>query len=612
MEFNSLDEIYLYLEKDTENIIRKGELTGSMKRLADQTSYAEEKEKIKWECFAFDFYIQNGDLKPSYTVPMEDGVKIYSYPSFEEFGNNGLNYLKERAKEVKNDYLITRYNHILWSCPAPHKHQSYAKVAIDAYLRILKKSNCFEENSRYGKDCLDILKNGYKVAIQSKYKVEEFKEIIRRWLFVKDEYPDNLKVYVLQFMLDATQFKNEDFDNALSLVEELGSKHSEKVTDYFFTKEIYATGLRIAQRIGSDVKIWNERIGDAIVKMADHRMDDESRIVPLGFLQEAIFYFKAGGCDKKVKETEYRFFELKKELKLSKIEVPLDDDAAEELSNYFLAKTKKLLEQTPEDIFGYLLSGVDIFPKRQWLVEMAKSRKDAFLDVVRTMKFDINNNLSNNRDQDGNRENEKVYENYHYYMNLSVLPFLHRIFIEGIKKDKITFENLIKFIYDNTWLGQELIDYDSGGDQIKYNWLSLIAPSIHEYFVQTESALKSNNPYTSYIMPIDSLTLKFEGVLRDFAGLLRISTTTTGKGGILREKYIEEFLSDETFQKYFNEDDLLFFRFLFVAKGGMNLRNNVAHCFYRFNNYSFQIMHLLICALLRLGKYRIKIGQSKN
>jgi len=128
---------------------------------------------------------------------------------------------------------------------------------------------------------------------------------------------------------------------------------------------------------------------------------------------------------------------------------------------------------------------------------------------------------------------------------LTVLPLLHRVFVEGIKHGKISFSSLIQFLSKNTWLGQELTDFDSGGDLIKYRWISLIAPSSNEYFMQTESALKSNNPCTNYVVPIDSLTLKFEEVLRDFVRIIKVSTTVTGKGNVLREKYIEEILEEK-------------------------------------------------------------------
>lgn len=56
-------------------------------------------------------------------------------------------------------------------------------------------------------------------------------------------------------------------------------------------------------------------------------------------------------------------------------------------------------------------------------------------------------------------------------------------------------------------------------------------------------------------------------------------------------------------KKLFDEDDLLFFRFLLVEKAGYNLRHKVAHSLMFFQEYDVDSMHLLILALLRLGKY---------
>lgn len=610
IEFNNIDQLYSYLESDTDTLKGNWELTNVMKRLADITIDETTKEEIKWECFAFDFDLKNGKVNPIHSSTKEDGTTIYAYPSFNDFGEKGLAYLIERSKIVKSQHLTARYNQILWNSHAPFKRQEQAKNAIDAYLKILNNLNCNKEERKEGWDCLEIMKNGFKLSLQLKYKVDSYKTLLKYWLYEKNKFPKDSKIFILKFMLDLPQLRKVDFNGSLDLVKELGAERNNKKPDYFFIKEIYETGLKVAQRTGNDTKIWNKRIGDAIIRMADSRMDDETRMIPLSLLKEAIPYYKLSGLVKKVKEVEHRYFELKKELKLSKFEIPLKDEAADALDEYLKNKTAKLLEYTPENIFGYLLTGTDIFPKKQWLIEMGKDRDSAFLDFVTTMRFDINNNVSKEKDTKDAKVKAKIYQNYHLYINLTVLPLLHRIFIEGIRNGKINFASLIQFFVKNTWLGQELTDFDSGGDLIKYQWLSLIAPSLNEYFVQTESALKSNNPYTTYVMPIDSLTLKFEGVLRDFAKLINVSTTIAGKGNVLREKYIEEILAEKDIQKYFDENDLLFFNFLFVAKEGMNLRNNIAHSFYRFNNYNFQIMHLLICAFLRIGKYKISATKT--
>lgn len=604
MNFYSIDEIYNYLESEALNLNERWELTRDFKRLMDTIPDEPIKEKIHWEILAFSFELLSGQAKPIYSTTKKDGT-VWAYPSFDEFVEKGFTYLKERAKTVESDFLIARYNQILWNSPGKHKHQQYAKAAVDAYLRILSGIDCIQEEKKQKTDCLELLKNGFTLSLQVKHKVEEFKSLIKVLLFGKNKFHPDLKIFLLKFMLEQPSLKRSDFEGCLNLVGRIGVSRKAKKPEYFFTKTIFETGLTIAQRLGTNTKIWNRRIGDAIVRMAEHRLDDESRMIPLGFYKEAIPYFKAACLNKKVKEVEQKYFELKKELKLSKIEVPLPDEDARLLFNYLKEKTENLLKHTPEEIFGYLISGGDIFPSMKALREMAKGQDYSFLDLVTTMRFDINKNVSKENGSKEEKEKIKIYENYHYYINMSVLPFLNRVFIEGIKSSKITYEKLVKFILERTWLGQELIDSDSTQDITKYRWISLIAPSLHEYFLQTESAIKSNNSFTNYVMPIDSLTLKFEGVLRDFAKLSNVSTTMTGKGNVLREKYIEELLLEEEIQKYFDENDLLFFNYLFVSKNGMNLRNNVAHSFFRFKNYSIHTMHLLICAFLRIGKYKI-------
>lgn len=78
----------------------------------------------------------------------------------------------------------------------------------------------------------------------------------------------------------------------------------------------------------------------------------------------------------------------------------------------------------------------------------------------------------------------------------------------------------------------------------------------------------------------------------------------------MREMYIEELLEIEEMKKYFDENDMLLFRYIFVSKNGLNLRNNIAHSFLQFNDYRIEYMLLLIMALLRLGKYTVDTSKQ--
>ena len=116
--------------------------------------------------------------------------------------------------------------------------------------------------------------------------------------------------------------------------------------------------------------------------------------------------------------------------------------------------------------------------------------------------------------------------------------------------------------------------------------------------------LHKNNPL-GYILSIDSLTLKFEGVLRAFSRQIGAQTIEIKENGTQERISFDKLLENEKITRLIPSDDLALFKFLF-SKDKLNLRNNVAHCFYKPNDYSASIVWLLICAFLKLGNYKFK------
>jgi hypothetical protein len=111
-----------------------------------------------------------------------------------------------------------------------------------------------------------------------------------------------------------------------------------------------------------------------------------------------------------------------------------------------------------------------------------------------------------------------------------------------------------------------------------------------------------NGSVPNYILSIDSLTLKFEGALRDLIRLFG-GTTTIEKRGILQEGSLDDFLINPVIIKHFSGQDITLFKYVFT-NSGWNLRNNVAHCFYPYSNYSFEKATLVFFCILRLSKYK--------
>ena len=124
--------------------------------------------------------------------------------------------------------------------------------------------------------------------------------------------------------------------------------------------------------------------------------------------------------------------------------------------------------------------------------------------------------------------------------------------------------------------------------------------------MQSEIDIKTNtNSSSGYIVSIDSLVLKFEGILREFSRYNGAQTIDIKENGTQERTSFEKFLEDEKIKELMPKDDIALFKFLFTSEG-INLRNNIAHCFFKSKDYSKKIMMLLICALLKLGNHKLK------
>src|SRR5690606_18502580 len=138
---------------------------------------------------------------------------------------------------------------------------------------------------------------------------------------------------------------------------------------------------------------------------------------------------------------------------------------------------------------------------------------------------------------------------------------------------------------------------------------TMLAPGIHNLFAQFElSVLMNTNKINNFILAMDSLTVKFEGALRDF---IRLSggNTSTSKRGEIKEQLLEELLDNPTTKKHLTIKDLDLFKYKFTLEGN-NLQNNIAHSFLQYSDYNLQAVILVFFCILRLGKYTFEEKNS--
>ncbi len=299
---------------------------------------------------------------------------------------------------------------------------------------------------------------------------------------------------------------------------------------------------------------------------------------------------------------EQLYAELKPLVKLETIEVFFDEETSNQYKTV-QAEIKKIaignLKKHPFKVYKSL-SNDPILPQLKNIIDDdPQINKGSFLKGISTIYFDNNKNIS--KPNDSKIYNPDLFTKYFFNIKFSLFPFLEDTFKYGIKSNHLTYQNLLVYL-NKTWIGLPYIKTDLDGTEIEHNLITIIAPSIVEYFTQMQAWTNSKYYVPSFILCIDSLSIKIEGLLRNFCERLHIPTAKMKRKG-MQECHINELLNHEIIKQHFSEDDLLLLNYIFGNEGGMNLRNNVAHCFYGLKEYHPNIMLLLILTLLRISKY---------
>ena len=297
--------------------------------------------------------------------------------------------------------------------------------------------------------------------------------------------------------------------------------------------------------------------------------------------------------------------QAKKTIDLKKVSFELKDEKINDGFNQWWDFIKKkvnfLIENTNDkEIFEYLILE-QLFPKADILNQEIRP---ITLDFVSTMTFDINKNISKNK--------SGIINSYSLHINSFTINHIGLVISKGFKSGKISFESLINYLKNDSWYGQEFTYVDTNNETQGFNWIELLTPALQSFFIQTEIDLKTNSHNSQgYILAIDSLVLKFEGLLRELSRIIGAQTIEIKDNGTEERISFDKLLENEKLKALIPEDDIAFFKFLFTSNG-MNLRNNVAHCFFTTKNYTSAVMLLLIVALLRLGNYKIENTEAKN
>lgn len=608
-EFKSINELYTFLDENSFELQKNGDILEIWLKFRNQIEDESEKEKAQWEvdCFLHSFY--DSQIFPLVHAPTDTPGEINEYPSLIKTVPDILNYLKVRIGKSTSPLLLARYNHLLWK--SSEKKREYALGAVENYVKTIESyylrfkkdadSNTAFEIGKYYERLLG-------VSNDINLDFDKIKELTLKLLFSSQELPFHTKHGIVKDMLEKPKiFKQTDFDNVLSIYEgRLGYK-GERGDDFLLANQHLPTAIKVAQKTQTDVKKWHNEIGNALLRLAATETEEDRLWLKFDYYSKALSAFKLGGNKEKINEVQQLYHELKPKIKLQKYQIDYDEETIkklEEIQDDLKKEAKRLLTFEPHQVYAHIAKG-KFFPKKNDVIEYAKGMNDSFLQFFTTIYFDNNKNVSSGNDLNA-EEDKEIIGAYTMRLKGIALPLLHYIMVYGIQSGHLTSANLITYLIERSWIGKPFTRYDLDGEHEEINFIPLLTPSINEYFNQVLAWGASKYYQPSFILCIDSLTLKIEGLLRNFCERINVPTSHRKNDG-MEEMLLHNILKNEVIRKHFDEEDLFLFNYLFTSEGA-NIRNSVAHCFYFHRDYSSDFMLILISVLLRIGKYNITVS----
>jgi hypothetical protein len=607
-EFLSLDSLYKYLEENATNYKYLHQIANLFQKVRDKMHLdqkTDDETKAQWEMDVFNFSIAKNVASPLFEMTNAKGERIV-HPSYANFVEATYDYIIERLESTNSPLLKARYAHVLWL--SPKKHGKYAEIAIDSYMeliRLYEQKDKEQPTKHFGLDVITAIENAFYTALNIKDS-ERLKliksEVIRLVFKFNPESSSSfrLRADLINLMLNEKNvFSKDDFIG----LNELCFDFAKRMTDIHLKIALLELGEKIDQKLEIATQNWKQLIGESYEKLM-LLSEKNNKPATIVFCQYALKYYRQTADSTKIAELEKKYDKLKGVMEFKKIEVKLN---LEQHIKDCEKKAKKIVQYAPEAILSVLMANKNLVPTysetRKFAEELLQEHP-----LQKIFPVEIIDERGHNVEYFSSEEEIAFYQTlqqYKMYLEAQFLPLIDAIILEAVKAKKITFPILIDFFQKHSWFGKPLARKNQN-QEIKYNWLGLLGPSLMEYFRQMSYLFASGN-YPNLTLCTDSLILKIEGLIRDlcnFSGITTFFSTTDKQGRIIyREKDLNALLHDEKTKELFDEDDLLLFKFVLVEKVGYNLRHKIAHSLMLSNEYSIEYMHLLLLLLLKIGKF---------
>lgn len=503
-----------------------------------------------------------------------------------------MEYYQSRYSITKNKCLKAKYSDALYCLT---RNKEWYKSTIDWHRSIIEE-NITNENGTYNIHiAVDRL-----IELSYNEKKTVLPGIIDFLITTIKKSGYEYQLFLIQVGHKDDLFKKSESKDIVDLC----VKSARQITDYGFKRSFLNEGIYYAQKdtsLNTQKKQMFEMLGDNEAKNVI-KVDDQVNNIAIPHLNQNTYklmmdYYKKGCCQEKYNGAVRLYNENKQHLQF--IRIPIKQEINSELSEMIEKHYKQINElKTPLFLWYLILGDSLVFLPNEKLMQLMQNNGNYFYKtMMRTVKIDLNGNEIPVDEKD-----EEIWEKFRI-MELSMNSwkgFLYSNILASIETNKLSYAKTRQFLKKHTCFGSELIIKRSEVELV-YDWFGQIDYAFQDFFKQMKLFVQGKK--VDWRLSIDVLPAKFEGILRDMIGIHGGSITKLGKNGRTEDLLLDDLLKDKSFLEIFNEDDRNLFEYVFTNKG-LNVRNNVAHGFYKPQDYTIDKAILVFLCIMRLAKFQ--------
>lgn len=544
------------------------------------------------------------------TRQTEDGRTVeVLWPDYSAYGKDECDYFEKRYNQTQNIFFKTEYGLLLFLKQRLQHNNDRIALAnnlIDLAKIYHKKMLANDSEPLYSYAFHKRLSDALSILIKAASLQTDFKAFIK---LVEDwflNWPVDNKSYV-SFTYFITQVFAEnkkrlqgiiDVDKILSKLEN-GINHfassntrvaisiSEKAVLFSSAfkphdKQKYIAQLASFYEAEGDLEIQNGRAVGAI-------KDYEDALSCFTQLKDTV----------SIERVSKKYEANKGKFEMGTVSVETDEDTSTKITTFI---NNIVAKKSPELIISCLCGYHIIGTAKSFKAQANKSVNSN--DITNFCTLQSLDKFGNTLRVYTTKEDREFYHlaNAINLSHQTSSQIMFQILWRSLKAGFFSFHD-VKTALEKTWLNQP-VEWMRHGKSHEVIPLDAILPGVENFFDELNRRIQDENYIPKMILCSDSLATKIEMILRYMSKNLNIPTFRyMEQGGVILtdEKTLGMLL--EGLEGVIEEDDTILVRHLINEKGGMNIRNRVAHGLVDAKEYSPATPLTLLAIILRLSQY---------